>query len=261
MHTASGYRPAGAAPTGAATRPATPPARRRVVDAPTRAFHWLFALSFVGAYLSADSEHWRALHVALGYTLAGLLVFRVLYGLVGPRHARIHAMLRRLGGSRAWLHSLKVAMRDGSVSAIDWRRGQNLMMALAVLGLLAVAAPLTLSGYGVYAEWGELLGGDWLEELHEFLGESMLAIVLAHVALIAGLSVLRRRNQALPMLTGRVDGAGPDLAKRNHGWLAVILVLAVMAFLAREWQQSPAGLFSASTALQSPAGKEHDDHD
>lgn len=40
-------------------------------------FHWLFALSFVGAYLSAESEHWRLLHVTLGYSFAGLLVFRV----------------------------------------------------------------------------------------------------------------------------------------------------------------------------------------
>src|SRR3990167_1995804 len=63
------------------------PARRRVVDAPTRVFHWLFALSFVGAYLTADGERWRLLHVTLGYTLAGLLAFRVLYGLFGPRPA------------------------------------------------------------------------------------------------------------------------------------------------------------------------------
>ena len=39
-------------------RPASgkPVLQRRVVDAPTRMFHWLFALSFVGAYLSADGE-------------------------------------------------------------------------------------------------------------------------------------------------------------------------------------------------------------
>ena len=48
---------------------------RLVVDAPTRMFHWLFALSFVGAYLTADGERWRALHVTLGYTFAGLLLF------------------------------------------------------------------------------------------------------------------------------------------------------------------------------------------
>ena len=52
-------------------------------------FHWLLALCFVGAYASGDSVHWRALHVTLGYTMAGLLGFRLLYGLFGPRHARL----------------------------------------------------------------------------------------------------------------------------------------------------------------------------
>ena len=73
-------------PANATAQPA--PAKthtRRVTDAPTRMFHWLFALSFAGAYATADGEHWRLLHVTLGYTMAGLLAFRVLYGLLGPR--------------------------------------------------------------------------------------------------------------------------------------------------------------------------------
>ncbi|MCB2030819.1 MAG: cytochrome b/b6 domain-containing protein, partial [Rhodoferax sp.] len=73
---------------------------------------------------------------------------------------------------------------------------------------------VALSGYATYNDWG----GEWLEELHAFTGEAFLWLVLAHVGLIAGLSVLRRKNQALPMLTGRVAGSGPDLARRNHGW-------------------------------------------
>ena len=63
---------------------------RRILvwDAPVRLFHWLTVLSFAGAWLTAESERWRLLHVTLGYTLAGLVVFRLLWGLVGTRHAR-----------------------------------------------------------------------------------------------------------------------------------------------------------------------------
>ena len=50
-----------------------------VWDLPVRMFHWLTVLSFAGAWLTAETERWRALHVTLGYTLAGLLVFRVLW--------------------------------------------------------------------------------------------------------------------------------------------------------------------------------------
>lgn len=235
--------------------------RRLVVDAPTRMFHWLFALCFLGAYLTADGERWRLLHVTLGYTLAGLLGFRVLYGLLGPRHARLAMLWRKLTGAPAWLKSLPQAR---SLADINVRQGQNLLMALAVVALLLLVLPLTLTGYANHNDWGDFLGGDWLEEVHEFFGEAMLAVVLAHVALIAVFSLLRRKNQALPMVTGRVDGAGPDLVKKNHVWLARLLLVAVLAYWSWEWQQSPSGLVPerawSGAALEDGRSRDHD-HD
>jgi cytochrome b len=237
---------------------AAPTARRLVVDAPMRMFHWLFALSFVGAYLTADGEHWRALHVTLGYTMAGLLAFRIVYGLVGPREARISLLWRRLTGMPAWLRSVA---QSRSLAAIPWRQGQNLAMALAVAALLAIVVPLTISGYGSYNDWSDVLGGDWLEELHEFFGEALLAVVLIHLALITLLSLLRRRNQALPMLTGRIEGAGPDLVKRNRAWLAGLMLVAVLAFAAMQWRDAPNGLLAAPASSGAHASHHHDDDD
>lgn len=227
---------AGNAPGPAARSPSRTPSRspsRRVTDATTRMLHWLMALSFTGAYLTAESEHWRLVHVTLGYTLGGLLVARVLWGLLGPRHARLTYLWSRLQGLPAWLQSLRTA-------APAWRQGQNLLMALAVALILALILPLTLSGYASYAEWGGGgWGGEWLEELHEFFGNAMLAVVLGHVGLIAGLSLLRRTNQALPMLTGRVAGSGPDLAPKNHGLLAAAVLACVLAFWSWQWHTAP----------------------
>jgi len=220
-------------------RPAAAPGRR-VTDAPTRMFHWLFALSFLGAYLTADGERWRALHVTLGYTLAGLLAFRIVYGLLGPRHASLGVMWRRLGGARTWLQSVA---QSRSIGAINWRQGQNLLMALATAALLAIVVPVTLSGYATYNDWG----GEWLEELHEFFGNAFLAVLLGHLALIAALSVLRRRNLAAPMLTGRIQGPGPDVAKPNRRWLAAVLLCAVLGYGAWEWRQAPNGLVPGAT--------------
>lgn len=243
---------------GAAPQTPTQPGRR-VIDAPTRMFHWLFALSFLGAYLTADGERWRLLHVTLGYTMAGLLGFRVLYGLFGPRQAGLGLLWRKLTGVPAWLKSLPAA---ASLSDINWRQGQNLLMALAVFALLAMVVPLTFSGYGTYNDWGDFLGGDWLEEVHEFFGEAMLVVVLGHLALIAVLSVVRRHNQAAPMFTGRTAGPGPNLVQKNRVWLAILLLVAVLAYGSWEWRQSPEGLISAK-ALSSLSGdrhqREHDD--
>src|SRR5512143_1865420 len=227
----------GASPSAAAAagdRTSTAAASRLVVDAPTRMFHWLFASTFLGAYVTAESEHWRLLHVTLGYAFAGLLGFRVLYGIFGPRQARLGLLWRRLAGAPAWLRSLRLAR---SFSAINWRQAQNLSVALAIVTMLALVAPLVLSGYGAYNDWGH-----WLEEVHEFFGNAFLTVVLAHLGLIAGVSVLRRQNQALPMLTGRVRGNGPSPVRHNRAWLAGLLLLAVVSFAAWQWHDSPRGL-------------------
>jgi cytochrome b len=215
-------------------------------------FHWLFALCFVGAYASADGESWRLLHVTLGYTLAGLLAFRVVYGLVGPRQARLAQLWRKLAGLPEWLR----ALRQPGSAKVNWRQGQNLLMALAIVALMVVVVPVALSGYGTYNDWG----GEWLEELHALSGDLFLALVLGHVAMLFGLSLLRRKNQAAPMLTGRMEGKGPDLAARNHGWLAVLLLAAVLAFWGWQWQQSPNGLWAGSVSERSRNGS-HNDHD
>lgn len=249
MHTLPTFDPT-SAPAPARAQLATPQ-RRLVTDAPTRMFHWLFALSFLGAYLTADGEHWRLLHVTLGYTMAGLLAFRVLYGVFGPRTASLGLLWRKLAGVPAWLRSLPQA---ASLRQVNWRQGQNLLMVLAVVALLVMVLPLTLSGYATYNDWGDFLGGDWIEDVHEFLGEAILFVVLAHMGLIAALSVLRRKNQALPMLTGRIPGPGPNLVQKNRTWLAALLLLAVLAFGAWEWQQSPDGLLPGSALI----GRHHD---
>ena len=238
MHTPSTFDP----PSVAAIPSVVP--SRLVTDAPTRMFHWLFALSFVGAYLTADGERWRLLHVTLGYTMAGLLGFRVLYGLLGPRTAGLGLLWRKLTGASAWLRSLPQA---SSLQDIPWRPGQNMLTALSVLALLVMVVPLTLSGYATYHDWGDFLGGDWVEDVHEFFGEAVLVVALAHVAWIAILSVLRRKNQALPMLSGRIPGPGPNLVQKNRTWLAAMLLLAVLTFGAWEWQQSPSGLLPGNT--------------
>jgi cytochrome b len=56
-----------------------------VWDLPLRVFHWLLAISFAGALLTAESERVRDLHVLLGYTVVGLLGFRILWGFLGTR--------------------------------------------------------------------------------------------------------------------------------------------------------------------------------
>ena len=108
------------APAAAGSAPAARPARL-MIDAPVRAFHWLFALSFAGAWLTAESERWRGLHVTLGYAFGGLLLFRLVYGLVGPRQARLALLWHRVSGVGDWL-------RNAGAGRVDLPRGATLGM-------------------------------------------------------------------------------------------------------------------------------------
>ena len=249
---------AGAA-TAAGGTAAAPARGRRVVDAPTRMFHALFAISFVGAYLSAEGDAWRGLHVMFGYTLLGLLVFRIGYGLMGPRAVRLSALAGRLAALPGWLRGLPSALRGGVATVqASGRQGSQLALLLSVAALLLLALPLVASGIAAYHEVGEAFIGDAFAELHEGLGEAMLFVVLAHVALVLGVSLARRRNLAAPMWSGRVAGAGPDLVRRNRGWLAALLLLAVLAWGAFEWQQSPKGLVRADAVAGIGAAQDDD---
>lgn len=227
-------------------------ARRRVTDAPTRTFHALFALSFALAWASGDSEHWRALHVTAGYTMVGLLVFRLVYGFVGPRPARWSSLAARVSGAAAGWRAAAATLRRGER---PWRQSQNLLMASIVVALLACVAPLALSGHATYAEWG----GDWLEDVHEVFADAMLTIVLAHLGLIGLLSGLRRRNLALPMLTGRVPGSGPDLVPSQRTWLAGMLLASTIGLGAWQWSESPQGLLPSGAQGDAVSADASDD--
>ncbi len=204
-----------------------------VTDAPTRMFHWLFALSFLIAYLSADADGWRRLHVTMGYTFGGLLVFRLLYGWLGPKPLGWGPLKRKVAGVGPWL---KTWVQPGV--RVNWRQGQNVALATSIAVILGVVAPLVLTGYGFYQKWA----GHWLKEVHEWLGTVLLWAVLVHVGLLLVLSLVRRQNQALPMLTGRSSMAGPGPIKQRRRWLACLVLAAVLGFVVMQWQDSPNGL-------------------
>jgi len=187
------------------------PRDRRVTDALIRMSHSLMALSFTLAYVSGDSERWRLVHVSMGYTLAGLLAMRLVYGVVGPASSRLSLLWRRLRGVGAVWRSVRQATR---LSEWPWRAVQNLLLPLSIVAILALILPLALSGHATYEDWGTAWGGEWaadaLAEVHEAIGQILLITVLGHLALILVLSLMRRRNLALTMLTGRSDAARSD---------------------------------------------------
>lgn len=241
MNTASASR----ADARAAEAAGAQPVRKVLVwDAPVRVFHWLMVLSFAGAYLTAESESWRLVHVTLGYTMAGLVAFRVLWGFVGTRHARFVSFVR---GPAAVLGYLR-----GLVSGHhEQQAGHNPAGALAIIALLGATVVVTAAGWATYND----VGGGWLEELHEGAANVMLAIVGVHVAGVLLGSWLHRDNLIGAMVTGRKLARPQDAVRSAWRSVAALMLVAVLGFWWTQWSGS------TTTGATTEAATRADQHD
>ena len=190
-----------------------------VWDLPLRVFHWVLAASFAGAFLTAESERVRDLHLLCGYTFAGAIAFRLLWGFVGTRHARFSALRFGPGASRRYLLSLLRGRPDRHL-------GHNPPGAVMIPLLLGLGLAIAASGWAVYAD----AGGEWLAEAHEIAATVMLVAVAGHVLGVMAVSVLQRENLVLPLITGRKRGA-PGEGIRSSRPLAALLLLIALAGL------------------------------
>jgi cytochrome b len=193
--------------------------RMLVWDVPTRAFHWLLVASFAGAFLTAESERYRDIHVVLGYTLLGLIAFRLVWGFVGSRYAQFRSFLFKPREIAAYVVSLLKARPKHYV-------GHNPAGSVAVFALLALGIASGVTGVLIFQD----VGGDVLEELHDLVSYGMLAIVAVHIAGVLISSVMHRENLVRSMITGFKSARPNEGIRRNHAWLGVIMLAAAVMF-------------------------------
>jgi cytochrome b len=226
-------------------RPAAQPSTQVLVwDAPVRVFHWLMAASFLGAWLSAESERWALVHISLGYTMGGLVLFRLVWGGVGTRHACFRTFVRGPRAVRRYLASLLLGQPEHHI-------GHNPAGAVAIVALLGLTAVTALSGWAAHVDWG----GEWVGEVHEVAAHLMFSVVLVHVAGVMASSWLHHENLVLSMFNGRKAGSAADGIRSAWYSLAVLMLAAVLAFWWLQWRAVPASAPQARTAASAPAEK------
>jgi cytochrome b len=211
--------------------------RTLVWDAPVRVFHWLLVLTFSVAWLTSESERWQLVHITAGYTMAGLVAFRILWGLVGTQHARFSDFVR---GPRAVARYLKSLVSRNP----EHHAGHNPAGALAILALLALAVLTVGTGWASYNE----IGGELFEEVHEALASTMLAIVVVHVLAVLASSVLHGENLVGAMVHGRKPVPAAEGIRSPWRSIAVLLLAAVLGFWWMQWQSAPIDAMSGRPA-------------
>ena len=212
----------------------------RIWDAPVRVFHWLLVLSFVGAYLTAESEVWRLVHVTLGYTLGGLLAFRLVWGVIGTRYARFSSFVRGPGAVIQYLKAIKAKQPEHHL-------GHNPAGAVAIVLLMLLGLGITATGYITYND----LGPGWVGELHDLLANAMVLVIIGHLVGVVTASLQHKENLVRSMVTGFKTGAADQGIRRTWAVVAVAIVIAVLGFWWLQWQSAPKA--EATVAVQTTA--------
>ena len=182
---------AGTLPTATQTQ-AGEAAPVRVWDPLVRIFHWSLVTAFAVSWLTGDDM--RQVHMLSGYVIAGLLGFRLLWGLVGPMRARFTDFVH---------HPVTVFAYLRDVIGFRARRyvGHNPAGGAMVVALLSVLIVSVVTGLMMTSDtfWGV----EWVEEVHGIAANVALLLVGLHLAGVFAASLQHRENLVLAMITGR----------------------------------------------------------
>lgn len=204
-------------------------------DPLVRAAHWILVAAFAVSYLTAEDESATpaVLHVWGGYVVGGIIVLRVLWGFVGPQHARFSDFV--YSPVRVVRYLIDLPMGRGTRYL-----GHSPAGGTMVIALLACLAATVITGLMAYGEQGkgplataspaivaeahadadnnrtaaasprEPNGEGQVEELHDVLANITLALVVLHVLGVGVASVAHRENLVASMIHGRKRAGETD---------------------------------------------------
>ena len=206
------------------------PHKIRIWDLPTRLFHWSLAACLVGlvvtGYTGGSAMNW---HARLGYAVLTLLLFRLVWGMVGGRWSRFSSFIYSPGSVMNYLRGRPHP---------DHLIGHNPLGASSVFAMLAVlltqvatgligddesafTGPLNrfvATGKGLAATWYHKRVGQWL----------LLALVLLHIGAVLFYLLRRKENLINAMIGGDklVDRPAPE-SRDTAGTRLLALALLV----------------------------------
>ena len=172
----------------------------KVWDLPLRAFHWLMALSVLGAIVTGElGGNLIDWHGRFGELLLGLLVFRTIWGFIGSTHARFASFFPTPARIARYIKG-------------QWQgAGHNPLGAISAIALLGALAGVVITG--LYANddiafQGPLFGlidkslSDTLSAWHVKLFYVLTVLVPVHLAAIVFHVQVKKHDLITPMITG-----------------------------------------------------------
>lgn len=174
--------------------------RVRLWDLPTRIFHWLLTVLVIAAVITAKTGgNAMVWHGRIGLTILGLVVFRIVWGLVGSTYARFSSFLPTPASISAYLRG-------------QWHGlGHNPLGALSVFGMLAMLSVQVSTGIfanddiafqGPLAALIDKELSDTLTGVHKLSIKILIALIVLHLGAIAFYAFVKKDNLVKPMISG-----------------------------------------------------------
>jgi cytochrome b len=177
----------------------------KVWDLPTRLFHWMLVTLMIAQWLTAQSSSAMDYHLWGGYAVLTLVLFRLIWGVVGSETARFTGFVR---GPNAALDYVKALLRGETPLYL----GHNPMGGWSIVAMLVLL--LIQAGTGLFANDDILIEGplyswvskgvsDWLTTIHKLNFNLLLAVIAVHISAVLFYLLVKRENLIHPMLSGR----------------------------------------------------------
>ena len=200
--------------------------RIKVWDIAVRIFHWSLVVLYVVSYLTGEDE--SALHNYAGYGVLGLIVFRMVWGVVGTRHARFTDFIYGPGKTLAYAKAL-LSRQPAHYLGHNPLGGWMVVALLVTLFITCWSGMEYIGSKGegpLAADTGMVIsvalanddededeeheeGDEFWEEVHEVFANLTLLLVILHIAGVLAASLVHRENLAKSMVNG-YKRPGPD---------------------------------------------------
>lgn len=218
----------------------------RVWDLPTRLFHWLLAASVIGLIVTGSvGGNWMNWHLRLGYAVLTLLLFRLVWGIIGGHWSRFATFI--------YAPSSLIAYLKGR-GRPEHQVGHTPLGALSVFALLLIL--LAQVGTGLISDdeisfFGPLVrfvSGETVSlatGYHKDVGKLIIFVLVGlHVLAIAYYKWVKKQGLVRPMVQGdkAVSVAVPS-ARDSAGTRLLALVVLGLCGAAVGWVVSLGNAF------------------
>ncbi len=179
-----------------------------VWDKVTRLWHWALATSVIAGWLLGEFRDFQTVewHFYAGYATAGLLVWRCIWGLIGPQAIRFSTLALSIKSAPRYLKSITKRTPSGLA-------GHNPLGSLSIFAFLISLSTQVLTGIfleddAFFAEGpvAYMVGSDTrsiLNTVHHYNSSVLLVLLGLHLAAIAFYAYWKKENLLLPMFTGK----------------------------------------------------------